>query len=243
MYIFATSLLQAFKFSSSDGKRPDHLSYRPGLNMHIKQFKVKITPRYWEPKEDCDKKRKKESPLIYPRIVEYYLNQCRISIILISRCWYSLGMKIHLAVPMMPISSYISDIPEAMQKVRAKYPSHNHFQENWKVLQMTLLYSRASFPSLSTFPLFPSLSRPTANWDPRCKSWGRRSARRGRPERRKWGSWTKGGRTTDDMVKRPCNFCTDRDAISGNWTIYIQFFLMGRRRSCLDLRCMFPSVI
>ena len=46
MYIFAASLLQAFKFSSSDGERPDHLSYRPGLNMHIKQFKVKITPRY-----------------------------------------------------------------------------------------------------------------------------------------------------------------------------------------------------
>jgi len=46
MYIFAASFLQAFKFTSSDGKRPDHLSYRPGLNMHIKQFKVKITPRY-----------------------------------------------------------------------------------------------------------------------------------------------------------------------------------------------------
>lgn len=46
MYIFAASFLQAFKFTSSDGKRPDHLSYRPGLNMHIKQLKVKITPRY-----------------------------------------------------------------------------------------------------------------------------------------------------------------------------------------------------
>ena len=31
------------------------------------------------------------------------------------------------------------------------------------------------------------------------------------------------------------------DPISGNWTIYIQFFLMGRRRSCLALCCMVPS--
>ena len=46
MYIFAASFLQAFKFTPWDGKRPDYLSYRPGLNMHIKQFKVRITPRY-----------------------------------------------------------------------------------------------------------------------------------------------------------------------------------------------------
>ena len=46
MYIFAASFLQALKFSSADGKRPDFLSYRPGLNMHIKEFKVKITPRF-----------------------------------------------------------------------------------------------------------------------------------------------------------------------------------------------------
>merc|ERR1719226_272432 len=46
MYIFAASFLQALKFSSADGKRPDFLSYRPGLNMHINEFKVKITPRF-----------------------------------------------------------------------------------------------------------------------------------------------------------------------------------------------------
>ena len=46
MYIFAASFLQAFKFTSSDGKRPDYLSYRPGLNMHINRFKVNVTPRY-----------------------------------------------------------------------------------------------------------------------------------------------------------------------------------------------------
>jgi len=46
MYIFVASLLQELKFSSADGKRPDFLSYRPGLNMHIKEFKVKITPRF-----------------------------------------------------------------------------------------------------------------------------------------------------------------------------------------------------
>ena len=90
------------------------------------------------------------------------------------------------------------------------------------------------------FQLFPFLSRPTANWDPRCKSWGRRSARRGRPERRKWRSWTKGGRTTATWSKDPATFART-GPISGNWTIYIQFFFMGRRRSCLALCCMVPS--
>ena len=46
MYIFAASLLQAYKFASADGKRPDFLSYRPGVNMHITPLKVKITPRF-----------------------------------------------------------------------------------------------------------------------------------------------------------------------------------------------------
>ena len=46
MYIFAVALLQAFKFTSEDGRRPDYLAYRPGLNMHIDTFRPRILPRH-----------------------------------------------------------------------------------------------------------------------------------------------------------------------------------------------------
>ena len=46
MYLFAVAMIQAFKFASADGKRPDYLSYRAGLNMHIHKLNVKVTPRY-----------------------------------------------------------------------------------------------------------------------------------------------------------------------------------------------------
>merc|ERR1712027_292813 len=38
MYIFGAALIKAFKFLYPNGQRPDIHSYRPGLNMHIKEF-------------------------------------------------------------------------------------------------------------------------------------------------------------------------------------------------------------
>jgi len=46
MYIFSAALIKAFKFLYPDGKRPDYLCYRPGLNMHINQFQPKVVPRF-----------------------------------------------------------------------------------------------------------------------------------------------------------------------------------------------------
>ena len=44
MYLFAAALLQAFL--RADGKRPDHLSYRSGLNQHIQKLRVQTVPKY-----------------------------------------------------------------------------------------------------------------------------------------------------------------------------------------------------
>ena len=46
MYLFAAAMLQAFKFIPAGGKKPDHLSYRSGLNQHIQRLRVQVVPRY-----------------------------------------------------------------------------------------------------------------------------------------------------------------------------------------------------
>ena len=46
MYLFTAALIQAFKFLPVDGKKPDPLSYRSGLNQHIQKLRVKVVPRY-----------------------------------------------------------------------------------------------------------------------------------------------------------------------------------------------------
>ena len=44
-YLFAVSLIQAFKLRPVGGARPD-LGYKPGVNMYPKDFSVTIQPRY-----------------------------------------------------------------------------------------------------------------------------------------------------------------------------------------------------
>ena len=46
MYLFTAALIQAFKFLPADGVRPDHLSYKSGLNQHIHRLRVRVVPRY-----------------------------------------------------------------------------------------------------------------------------------------------------------------------------------------------------
>ena len=46
MYLFTAALIQAFKFLPADGVRPDHLSYKSGLNQHIHKLRVRVVPRY-----------------------------------------------------------------------------------------------------------------------------------------------------------------------------------------------------
>ena len=45
MYHFTAALVQAFKFLPVDGMRPDHLSYRSGLNQHIQKLRVQVVLR------------------------------------------------------------------------------------------------------------------------------------------------------------------------------------------------------
>jgi len=46
MYIFGAALIKAFKFLYPNGQRPDIHSYRPGLNMHIKEFRPRVVHRF-----------------------------------------------------------------------------------------------------------------------------------------------------------------------------------------------------
>jgi hypothetical protein len=41
----SAALIQAFSWSAQDGVRPD-LGYLTGVNMYVKAFRAKITPRY-----------------------------------------------------------------------------------------------------------------------------------------------------------------------------------------------------
>ncbi len=45
-YLFAASMLQAFKFAPADGEKIDITKYHPGLNMHTVPFRASIKPRY-----------------------------------------------------------------------------------------------------------------------------------------------------------------------------------------------------